>query len=109
MSKALILSLILFSIIWIFIILRCIKVGKLSIKYSLIWLCAAILILIVGIFPEFIEIIANFFGFLPSDFIIGIILSLLLLIALLLTMIVTNQKTQIKNLIQEISILKMKK
>lgn len=108
MSVALMVTLIIFSISWLFFLLKCIKEGKLSVKYSLPWIFASILLLVVVIFKRLLNNIAVSFGFLLSDFIIGIILTLLLLITLILTMIVTNQKTQINNLIQEISILKEK-
>lgn len=107
MSKALIISLILFSILWFYIILRCVRKGKISVRYSLIWFFMAIVILIVGVFPNFMELIAKVFGFTTiSNLVIGIILTLLMFITLVLTMILTNQKTQIKNLTQEVSMLK---
>ena len=110
MSKALIISLILFSIVWILIILRCVRSGKLSVRYSLIWFLMSISILFVGIFPNFMELLAKIFGFITiSNLVIGIILTLLLLLTLFLTLIVTDQKKQINSLIQEISILKEKK
>ena len=110
MSKSLIIALIVFSIIWIFIILRSIRKGKLSIKYSLIWLLMALTILFVGIFPSFMEFVSELFGFITiSNFVIGIIISLLMFITLVLTHIVTEQKNQIKTLTQEIGILKCKK
>ncbi len=110
MSKTLVISLVLFSLIWIIIILRLVRNGKLSIKYSMIWLFMAIIIFIVGIFPGLMEFVSKFFGFLTiSNLVIGIILTLLLILTLFLTMIVTNQKTQINNLIQEVSMLKKDK
>ena len=109
MSKTLILSLIIFSIIWIIVILKCVKENKISIKYSLIWFLMAIVLLFVGLFPNFMEDLTDFFGFLAiSNLVIGIILTLLLLITLILTIIVTKQKEQIKTLIQEVSIMKKK-
>lgn len=107
MSNVLIICLIIFSIVWFFIIFRLLKKGKISVKYSLTWFLMALLILLVGLFPKFMEFIANLFGFTTiSNLVIGIILTLLMFITLVLTMIVTNQRTQIKNLTQEISILK---
>lgn len=107
MSKTLMLFMILFSLIWIVIILRCVRKEKISVRYSLIWFLMAFSILIVGVVPYFADAIADFFGFLTvSNMVIGIILSLLMLITLVLTMIVTEQKNQIKTLIQEISMLK---
>ena len=101
--------LIVFSVIWIFEILHLIRSSKISIKYSLTWLIMAVLLLLVGLFPNFISKVAAFFGFLPTHFVIGIIFTLLLMLTLSLTLIVTNQKTQINNLVQEISMLKSKK
>lgn len=101
--------LIVFSIIWILEILHLIRNSKISIKYSLIWLIMAVLLLLVGLFPNFITKVAAIFGFLPTHFVIGIIFTLLLMLTLSLTLIVTNQKTQINKLIQEVSILKKDK
>ena len=101
--------LIIFSVVWILEILHLVRNSKISIKYSLVWLIMATLLLLVGLFPNFIGKIAGIFGFLPTHFVIGIIFTLLLVLTLALTMIVTNQKTQINNLVQEVSILKSKK
>lgn len=110
MSKSLVISLVVFSIVWIIVILRLVRNGKLSIKYSMIWLFVSLVLLIVGVFPKLMDLISNFFGFLTiSNLVIGIILTLLLLLTLVLTMIVTNQKSQINNLIQEVSMLKKDK
>ena len=51
MSKTLIISLIIFSIIWLIIILRDVRKGTISIKYSLVWLLMALILLFVGVFP----------------------------------------------------------
>ena len=109
MSKTLIISLIVFSILWLIIILRDVRKGNISIKYSLIWFLMAIIILFVGIFPSFMEFVTKSFGFTTiSNLVIGIILSLLMLITLVLTHIVTKQKNQIRILTQEIALIKEK-
>ena len=63
MSKVLILFLISFAIVWILIILRCVRNEKISVKYSLIWFLMAISLLAVGIFPTFVNILADFLVF----------------------------------------------
>lgn len=109
MSKSLIVALIIFSLIWIVIILRDIRKGKMSIKYSLVWLLMAITLLLVGLFPSFMEFVTKLFGFITiANLVIGVILTLLMFITLVLTHIVTKQKEQIKNLTQEIAIIKQK-
>lgn len=109
MSKTLIISLIIFSIIWLIIILRDVRKGTISIKYSLVWLLMALILLFVGVFPSFMEFIAESFGFTTiSNLVVGIILSLLMFITLVLTHIVTKQKNQIKILTQEVALIKEK-
>ena len=98
--------LILFSCFLIILTLNLVRKGKLPIKYSLVWLSAAGLILLVGIIPEKIGILTNLFGFRASvNFIIGILLVLLMLITLALTLIVSKQKKTIILLIQKIALL----
>ena len=110
MSRTLIIFLITFAVLWFYIILNCVRNGKISIRYSLAWFLMATLILFVGVFPGFMELLSKIFGFTTiSNLVIGIILTLLMFITLVLTMILTNQKTQIKNLTQEISMMKKDK
>ena len=109
MSKTLIIALIIFSILWLIIILRDVRKGTISIRYSLVWLLMAIILLLVGVFPSFMEFVAESFGFTTiSNLVIGIILSLLMFITLVLTHIVTKQKNQIRVLTQEIALIKEK-
>ena len=109
MEKSLILSLIVFSVIWLFIIFHYIKNGKISVKYSMIWFLVTLIIFLVALTPKFMWKIAKILGFTTiSNMVIGVVLTLLLLVTFVLTMIVTNQKSQINSLIQEVSILKNK-
>ena len=107
MSKSLIILLIVFSIVWILILLKLVRDEKISIRYSLIWFFMSILIFLLGITPKFLTFIAHKAGFVAtSSLITGVLLTLLLIVTLFLTIIVTQQKKLINNLIQEISILK---
>ncbi len=91
------------------IILRLVAKNKLPIKYSLFWLISAIIIMLVGIVPDFVAIFTRMMGFeTTSNLVIGIIISLLLVITLLLTIIISEQKRKITLLIQEVAILKSK-
>ncbi len=110
MSKSLIISLCIFSIIWFIVIFKLIKNNKLSVKYSMIWFFMAFVILLVGLTPRFMKFIASKIGFLTtSNLVISIILTVLIFVTLVLTIIVTNQRTLINKLIQEVSLLKQKK
>ena len=109
MSFGLSLVLIIFSLVWIIAIIIAIKLQKISVRYSVIWFFAALLLLIVGIFPGLLEWVAGIFRFgVASDLVVGILITLLLIITFVLTTWVTKQKKQINALIQEVSILRSK-
>ncbi len=107
MSFSLRLFLIIFSLILAFIIFHLIYKKKIQISFSIFWLFSALLILLVGLFPDFINIFTRIIGFeTTSNLVIGIILGILLFNTLLLTIILTEQNRKITLLIQEVSILK---
>lgn len=99
-----------FALISFFIILRLLKKNKIPVKYSIIWFFSAFIILLMSIIPDYMMKITSLIGFqAASNFVIGVILTLLLFITMALTIIVSEQKKQIKLLIQEVSLLKSKK
>lgn len=107
MSNHLRIVLIIFSILLLLEILNLLSKEKLPIKYSLFWLFAAILIFLVGAFPNFIGYFTSLIGFeTTSNLVVGIILGILLFITLLLTIIIADHKRRIKLLVQELSIVK---
>lgn len=107
MSAQLRVVLIIMAVIIIVVIFRLIKSKKLPVKYSLFWLIASVIILLVGAVPNLIGIFTRLIGFeTSSNLVIGIILMLLLIITLLLTIIVSNQRKRITVLVQEVSHLK---
>ena len=110
MSMKLRIVLLIFSIVWLLGILLLFKQKKISIRNSLIWFAAGLVILLIAVIPFFLESIAKLFGFLTiANLVIGIFITLLLILTLSLTIIVTKQKEQIRNLIQEVSLLKKDK
>lgn len=109
MSFSLRIFLIIFSLILTFVIFHLIYRKKIQISFSIFWLFSALLILLVGAFPNFINIFTHLIGFeTTSNLVIGIILGILLFNTLLLTIILTEQNNRITLLIQEVSILKNK-
>lgn len=107
MSIKLRIALLIFSIIWFIIILYSIRKNKLPIKYSLIWILAIFVIVLISVVPFILEYFAKLFGFLTmSSLVIGIMITILLGITLILTIIISHQKKQITLLIQEVSMLK---
>jgi len=95
------------SVILMLIIIRLLRKNRISIKYSMFWFFLSIVIFIVGLFPDFVHLFTNLFGFeTTSNLIIGIILVSLMLITLVQTLIITQNRKLIVKLIQEISLMK---
>lgn len=110
MNTTLRIILILFCLTWIITLFYLIKRNKLPIKYSLIWFIPTGLLLVLILFPSIISKFTKLLGMVSStNMIIGIILTILLLITLILTLIIANLKRKVNLLIQEVSILKVKK
>lgn len=100
-------SIIIVGFVLLFITSFILKKGRIPVKYSLIWFFAGIIILLVGLVPDFLWSISKVLGFMTvSNMIIGAFILILLLITMSLTIIVSGQKTKITLLIQEISMLK---
>ena len=110
MSNSLSIALIIFAIIWFIILIIAVRKEKISIKYSLIWFIAALMMLFVGAFPGVMNWVNSIFHFaLVSNLVIGILITLLMVITFVLTLYTTKQQKQIDSLIQDVSILKNEK
>ena len=99
--------LVIVSVLLLVITLRLIRKGSLPVKYSLFWIGAAAMLLLVGAIPKQIGMVTRLVGFeATSNLVIGVLLVMLLVISLILTLIVSKQKKAIILLVQEISMLK---
>lgn len=109
MSKSLTLTLIIVSVLLIVVTTFLLKKGRIPEKYSLLWYCFSLIILLVGLFPELFAYIADKLGFeVMSNLIIAIIIGCLLFLTMALTVMIAGQKKKTIMLIQEVSILKKK-
>lgn len=109
MSLRLILEALIFVIVMTIIIISIVKRGRISVKYSLVWLFSIFTILLAAIIPNFVQTVANFFGFQTmSNMIFCLLFAILIFICISLTIIVSGQKEKTRLLIQEVSILKEK-
>ena len=100
---------ILFLLIIMFVITMFVKRSKISVKYSLIWYFICIILAILTIFPEILGFFTNLLQIhVASNMIFALMLAGLFVINISLTIIVSEQKEQIKNLIQEVSLIKKK-
>lgn len=94
-------------IIYFVLILFYLKRKALELKYTLLWLFAGMIMLLMTIFPQISVIITMLLGFESNMNVlyttcIGFIIMLLMMV----TSIVSRQSNKIKTLIQEIAILK---
>ena len=100
------LAVIIFALLLFIITIRILIKGRIPEKYSLIWLGISLIILLVGIVPEFLTSISKIFGFeVMSNMIMGMILFLMVIITMALTVMIAGQKKKTTLLIQEVSIL----
>lgn len=107
MSLSLKVFLIGFAILLFFVTTHILKKGRIPEKYSLLWYFISLIILLVGIVPNFLNIISEKIGFqVLSNMVIGIMLALLTFLTMALTIIVSGQKKKSTLLIQELSLLK---
>ena len=110
MSNSLSIALIIFAIVWFIILIIAVRQEKISIKYSLVWFLAALMMLFVGVFPGVMNWVNGIFHFaLISNLVIGVLITLLMVITFVLTLFTTKQQKQIDSLIQDVSILKSEK
>lgn len=98
---------IIFSIAFIIFIINLVRKNKLDEKYSILWLFASGVILIVALFPSIITIIAQKFNvFYPPT--LMLLFSIIVLGAYIvhITVVITKQNKMIVKLTQELGILK---
>jgi Uncharacterized conserved protein (DUF2304). len=78
----------------------------LNLKYTLLWLFAGVIMLVVALFPQIISIFTHMVGVItPSNALFSILIFFILLILMSLTAIVSKLKEQNKRLIQQIGIM----
>lgn len=109
MNLTLKLFLIILLLVQFILIVRVVKLKKLSMKYGSFWLFLLILMLIVVIFPELIISLSKLFGFEASSnmvFLLGFFF--LFYVIFILTISISIQNNKIKLLIEEVSFLKEK-
>lgn len=99
------------SISFIVIVLICIlyilRKGRITIKYSLPWIFACLILLLLTIFPGLLNFFTKLLGFnVGSNMIFAGLIAMLIFINIVLTVIISGQNNKIRLLIQEVSLLK---
>lgn len=107
MSQNLIFMVFGFALFLLFIIIYLLRKDKIPMKYALVWIFSALIILIVLLTPNLMKTISSLLGFeLLSNMLICLFIGILMFITLALTVMISTQKKKVTLLIQEISLLK---
>ena len=106
MSNTLRIILIIGIIAYYFIVLRLLKKGRLTLKYSLLWLLMGVVMAVLVIFPQLLKIICDGLGIVYGmNGLFTCAIVFLLMLSMALTTIVSKQTDRIKNLVQESALL----
>ena len=91
----------------ILVVTHFVKKNKITVRYAIIWYVSLIVLMVFSIFPEVLGWLTSIFGFkISSNFLFVLLIAFLIFISISLTIIVSEQKIQIRKLIQEVSIIK---
>lgn len=105
MSIELRIELIILAFVFFAIIVKCVNNRKLQLKYCFHWIFAAIVMVVIALFPEIVYKMTDFLGIeTPSNLIFLVALVWLISMNLSLTIIVSKQSEKIKEIIQWVSI-----
>lgn len=93
-------------IVYLFIIIHLLKKKKLDLKYTLLWLIAAAVLLLVTIFPGTVYYISSFLG-ITTPINSALVLAGMFIIVILITItsIVSSLNSRLRSLTQEIALL----
>ena len=92
--------------IYLAIIINMLRKKNLNLRYTLVWLISALVMLIIAVFPEIINQLARFIGVIdPVNVVFVIEAMFVLLILLSLTAIVSHLNAKSRRLIQAVALL----
>ena len=99
-------SVIVGTLLFIALIIAFLRKGAFTLKYSLLWLLTASVMLLIGIFPQILIGVAYVLGFeLASNALFTFLLGFVILILLQQTSVISQQNERIKKLTQSIALL----
>lgn len=107
MTTSLTIALLVIILIYLILVLRAIKKGKMQISFSIFWILSGIVLIISLIIPEFITKISKILGFaVPSNMIFCATIFVEFLLIFDLTLKLSKEYKRNITLIQEVSLLK---
>jgi hypothetical protein len=97
------------SLLFIFFIIRLIHKGKLREEYAIVWLVCTVVLIFFALWRNGLEIIARLLGvfYAPSIIFLGAIFAIIIFLVHI-SIVSSKQHKQIKELAQEIALLKRK-
>lgn len=110
MSGLLRVEMLLFSLIFFIYIVRSINKNIFLLKNAIWWVAISVGLVVIAFFPTIPEWLATELGFeTTSNFLLLVAIFVLLFMEIKNSIVLSKQQTQVKTLIQELSILKSKK
>lgn len=95
------------SIFFLYIVVRNINKNTILIDQAFMWIIISFVLIFIAIFDDIPVYFARLLGFeLTSNFLLSLAIFFLLVLGFLHTITISKQKEQIKQLVQEVSILK---
>jgi hypothetical protein len=106
MTMQLRVAMLVFAVVFLLIVVKSVSHGRLQLKYALMWLLLALLIIIAAVFPDIVNALAHLLGFqLSSNMVLLLGLIAALALCLSLTIIVSWQSRDIRTLVSRVSLL----
>lgn len=98
-------ELLIFAVVFFVIIIKSVNNRKMLLKYCFHWFLAAVIMVIIAVFPEIVYVLIDYLGIeTPSNLIFLVALIWLISMNLSLTIIVSKQSEKIKEIIQWVSL-----
>ena len=95
------------SICFLVLVVRCIRKQHLSVNRALLWIVLSIAGIVAALVPAWVYFLTNLFGFeLPVNLIFFVCIFFLIVMVLSLSMIASSQADKIRDLIQDVSLLR---
>ena len=92
--------------LYFFILFQLLKKKRLNLKYTILWIFAGFIMLLVSLFPQILFAVTDFIGIeVPSNALFAMIFFFVIIILMTLTSIVSKQNEQLKRLTQTIALL----
>ncbi len=90
------------AVIYLLLIFRLLKIGKLSIKFSLLWLASGAVLVLFAVYPYVVYVLRDILEIqMPSNLVFLLLFCFVLLVLLILSVAVSDYADRLKRLTQE--------